>query len=180
MTSFKRWFGAGAIVLVALALVACPGMLPKPQGAMPALDFAHGAAAETVSNLGRFFTQADDATYSATSSKESVATVSVSGTTLTVTPKVQPEGTTGTTTVTVTATARNGTDTADQSFKVTVMGPAPPPENKPPTARTISTVALNLEDRTSKAIDLSGYFTDPEGDALTYTATSGNDAVRDG
>ena len=63
-----------------------------------------------------------------------------------------------------------------QTFSVEVEGL---PVNQPPSARTINNVPLNLsdDDKKTKAIDLSKYFTDPEGDTLEYTAASGNDAV---
>ena len=126
MRTFKRWFGAGAVVLLALALVACPAMVPKIKGSIPDMEFEPGAkAVQTVTNLGQFFDQVDSSTtYSAASSNKAVATAEASGTTLTVTP-VGP----GSARVTVTAT--KGRDSADQGFNVTVQKwPAPAVANE--------------------------------------------------
>jgi len=175
MTSFKRWFGAGAIVLAALALIACPAMVPKPSGhiADMTFDFADIGDTREVKDLGRFFSEDDRATYSAVSDKEAVATASVADTTLTVTAKGAGEAT-----VTVTATAANGRDTATQSFKVTVNpkpDPPPPPVNHAPSVRTIPDISL--QEGATKDRTLSRYYTDPEGDSLSYTAESSADAV---
>ena len=168
MTSFKRWLGAGAIVLVALALVACPSLVPKATGSIPAMSFAHGDTdARTVSDLGKYFAEDDNATYSAASDNEAVATASVDDTTLTVTPKGP-----GTATVTVTATASNGRDTAAQTFTVTV---ASPPANNAPEMRTINNVSLDVG--ASRPVDLSDYASDADGDTLVYGAQSLNPAV---
>ena len=96
------------------------------------------------------------------------ATAELSGSTVTITAVAEGDAE-------ITVSAKDATnDAVSQTFSVEVEGL---PENKPPTVRTIGTVSLNLEDKTSKAIDLSEYFTDPEGDTLEYTAASGNDAV---
>ena len=129
MTSFKRWFGAGAIVLVALALVACPALVPEPVGKITPMTFTVGDAAQTISDIGDLFTNVNDRTeYKAASDDEAVAKASTTGTTLTVTPGTKV----GSATVTVTATLDNGRS-ATTSFMVTVKAaPLPPPVVPPP------------------------------------------------
>ena len=170
MTSFKRWLGAGAIVLVALALVACPALVPKATGSIPAMSFAHDdTTAQTVA-LGSYFDDSRDATYAATSSAPTVATVSVDNAkdTLTVTPKGA-----GTTTITVTATSSTGRDSATQTFTVTVASPPPPRVNNAPEMRTISNLILNVGDQVP--INLMDYASDAdEGDTLVFGADSLN------
>ena len=56
MTSFKRWLGAGAIVLVALALVACPALVPEPVGKITPMTLTVGDAAQTVTDVDDLFT----------------------------------------------------------------------------------------------------------------------------
>lgn len=173
MTSFKRWLGAGAIVLVALALVACPAMVPKATGSIPAMSFAHDDMTARTVALGSFFADDDNATYKAESSKPAVATVSVKDATLTVTPKGA-----GTTTVTVTATSSTGRDSATQTFAVTVASPPtppPPPANNAPEMRTIVNVSLDVG--ASTPVDLADYASDADGDTLVYGAQSLNPAV---
>ena len=171
MTSFKRWLGAGAIVLVALALVACPAMVPKATGSIPAMSFAHDDTDARTVALGSFFADDDNATYKAESSKPAVATVSVKDATLTVTPKGA-----GTATVTVTATSSTGRDSATQSFAVTVASPPTPPRNNPPAIRTVIQ-AMSVQVGSMTPLTLSDYYLDLENDALTYTATSHNPMV---
>ena len=175
MTSFKRWFGAGAIVLVALALVACPSMVPKATGQIGDITFEHDAtAAKTVTDLGRFFNEDQNATYSATSSDKAVATATVADGTSTLT--VTPVGA-GTATVTVTATASNGKDTADQTFTVTVKEAPEPvtPVDNPPVARTIPDVSVQTDAMTT--LTLSKYYVIDDLDPVTYTAESSDDSV---
>ena len=182
MTSFKRWFGAGAIVLVALALVACPALVPEPVGKITPMTFTVGDAAQTISDVDDLFTNVNDRTdYKAASDKVGVATASITGTTLTVTPVAE-----GTATVTITATLDNG-KTASTSFMVTVKAapvePPPPvtpdPDNNQP--RLIQDELDDIDDLKyghPQTIDLRPLFTDDEGDTVTFDGTtSSNPAV---
>ncbi len=169
MTSFKRWLGAGAIVLVALALIACPGVLPTISKEIGDMDFVYAdiaaKKAQTVTSLGDYFNVRDDATFKHRSSDPNVVKTSESGSTL----KVTPIGS-GTANVTVTATDRDGS--VEQTFKATVKKKVieVPVVNQKPNVRTIGRVALDVGE--TETVDLSEYFTDPEDDELTYTAES--------
>ncbi len=107
----------------------------------------------------------DSLTYSATSSNTSVATTSMSGATLTVSPVGG-----GTATITITATDPGGLS-ATSSFSVTVIQP-----NRAPT--TVGTIPDQTLDGRGfiGSVDVSGYFSDADGDSLTYTATSADTA----
>ena len=175
MTSFKRWFGAGAIVLVALALVACPALVPDPVGKITPMTLTVGDAAQTVTDVDDLFTNTDDrSTFVAKSVPETVATASISGTTLTVTPVAE-----GKATVTITATLSNG-KTATTSFMVTVKPkPADPPppvvdtqNDGPRMFRDLPDLNDLKVDVTPDPIDLSMHFRDDEGDDITYGAVA--------
>ena len=106
----------------------------------------------------------DDLTYVATSSDETVATVAVADSVVTVTPLSR-----GTTTVTVTATdVENGS--ATQTFEVTVA-------NRPPElVGRLAALSLRVEDG-DETVDVSGAFTDPDNDDLTFAARSSNETA---
>ena len=169
---------------LAVAMVACQGATPKEKtpvvlGGMTLSDMSFSnfvagtdtAAARTVTLTSSHF-RGTNLKYTATSSKPSVATATVSGSTVTVTPKGAGNATV---TVIATATADDEEGTQSLSFTVTVTGPEEPPANNPPTVRTISSVSLEVAE--TEPITLSEYFTDPEGDDLTYTADSSNVAI---
>ena len=136
MRTFKRWSVAGAIALVALALVACPAMVPKVTDDIPDMQFSvaelDAGTAKTVT-LANHFEVDRDAQYKATSADTAVATATEANGILTVTPKGS-----GTTNVTVEA-SRGGNDPVSQAFSVTVAkrpDPVLPPANIPPVVRT--------------------------------------------
>ena len=101
--------------------------------------------------------------YSATSSEPTRATVAVSGSAITVTGVAA-----GRTTVTVRAEDPGGL-WARQSFEVLV------PNRAPVAAGTIEDREVYVGD--TVALDVAGYFTDPDGDTLTYAAVSA-DSIR--
>ena len=109
-----------------------------------------------------FFTDPDgDAlTYSANSTNTSVATVSVEGSVV-----VAAAVGVGSTTLTVTATDPDGL-TGSLSVPVAVE------PNRPPEATVDSIPLQTIEERDSVTVRASSYFTDPNGDALTYAAES--------
>ena len=109
----------------------------------------------------------DRLTYGVRSSAPAVATVALSGSRLSVRPVA-----TGTATITVTATDPGGLS-ATQAFVVTVS----PPANRPPEpVGTLAPVTIGL-DESAVTVEVSGGFRDPDGDALTYAATSSAPAV---
>ena len=105
----------------------------------------------------------DTLTFIAASSDETKATASLSGdSTLMVTPKAR-----GRATITVTADDGNG-GTAEDTFTVTVKA-------APGVASAIGDVT-GLEAGATQEVSLAGVFSDADGDSLTITATSSDDA----
>ena len=102
-------------------------------------------------------------TFTASSSATGVATVSVSESTVTITGV---DG--GTATITVTAADPDGL-TVSQSFSVTAGNSAPT------TVGTIPDQTLTLGG--TGTVNLASYFSDPNGDTLTFTASSSNTDV---
>ena len=125
------------------------------------------AGSSVVVDLSKHFSEpdGDELRFSASSSDIAVATASVDGDTLTILG-VAP----GAATVTVTASDPGGLS-AQQAVAVAVT-----PANRPPRAEgTIPLQHLAVGD--SVALDASRYFSDPDGDALAYTAESSDEAV---
>ena len=103
-------------------------------------------------------------TYTATSSNTSKATVSLSDATLTITGVAA-----GWSTIRVKATSSNNAS-ATQTFSVTVYS------NRAPTA--VGTIPnISVAQVWEEQVDVSGYFSDPDGNALTYTASSSDDTI---
>jgi len=107
----------------------------------------------------------DDLTFAAASSDTAVATASVSGSTLTVMAVTE-----GSATVTVSATDP-GDLSAEFAFTVTVEQPNRAPE----VAESIDAQTLNVGDTVRLVVSM--YFTDPDGDELTYEAVSSDTGV---
>jgi uncharacterized protein YjdB len=107
----------------------------------------------------------DELTYTAESSDAAVLTASVSGSSLTATAVAA-----GTATVTVTAADPDGL-TATQSAAVTVEAANQAPE----AVETIPSQSLTEGDEVT--VDVSPFFSDPDGDELTYAAESSDAAV---
>ena len=121
-----------------------------------------GTGTATVDVSGYFSGPVDDTlTYSATSSSSSAATVSLSEATLTITGVAA-----GSSTIRVTATSSSNTS-ATQSFSVTVYS------NRSPT--TVGTIpAMEIINSGYDSFNVADYFSDPDGNTLTYTASSSN------
>ena len=126
----------------------------------------------------------DDLTITAVSSDDAVATVAVAsdGSSLTVTAKSR-----GTATITVTARDSDG-NTVSDVFEVSVVQ-APEPEDDPPadgeTSGGAPTVVsplsdVSLEGGEYRELSLSGVFTGPDGDDLSFTVASSNYPVATG
>ena len=174
----------GIVIAVALlvALAACQQAVepkpPEPQtpvavGTISAATLTVGAAPTSIDVAG-YFNDPDDQTltYSAQSSDHAVATASAVGSTVTVTAVAQ-----GSATITVTATDEDNLS-AIQTFNVTV-NPASPPEpteQAPVAVGTIGSRTLTVG-ATPTSIDVAGYFNDPDGQTLTYSARSSDLAI---
>ncbi len=143
---------------------------PVAVGTLPSLSIGVASAPVTV-DVARAFRDADGdpLTYGARSSAASIAAVSLSGSRVTVTPVSA-----GTAMVTVTATDVGGSNTtATQTFAVTV-GPA---SNRPPRAvGGLASVTVGV-DTGSVSIEVAGAFRDPDGDPLTFGASSSAPSV---
>ena len=107
----------------------------------------------------------DALTYTAASSDAGVASVSVSGSDVTVTGVAA-----GSATVTVSATDPGGL-AASQAVSITVGAG----NRAPIAAGTVPAQTVNVGGTVT--VDASSYFSDPDGDALTYTAASSDDGV---
>ena len=135
-----------------------PPSAPAPVGSIPAQVVGVG---ETVAlDVSAYFTDADgDAlAYAASSSVAGVVSVSVSGATVSIAGVAK-----GTADVTVTARDPAGL-TATQTFAVTVPNQGPEP------AGSIPDQTIQVGE--TAALDVSVYFTDADGDALAYGASS--------
>ena len=132
---------------------------PQREGTVPAQSIDAGEAATV--DAASYFSDpdGDQLSYAATSSNSTVATVSRQGSQVTITG-VAP----GTATVTVTASDTDGAS-ATQDVAVTVTGQQ---DNRPP--ETLGDIPVHfLEAGESVPLDLSSHFSDPDGDALTYS-----------
>ncbi|MDE2873073.1 MAG: Ig-like domain-containing protein, partial [Gemmatimonadota bacterium] len=143
--------------------VTVPNRAPEAVGRMPDAETFVGESVEVA--LADHFSDPDgDAlAYAATSADEGVATVGVTGSTLRVAGVGQ-----GVATVTVTATDPGGLS-AEQEFPVTVPNRAPEAVGEIADAETF--VGESVE------VALADHFSDPDGDALAYAATSADEGV---
>ena len=150
--------GLSATQDAAVAVVR-PNAAPTPVGTIDTVTVNEGASVELV--VSGYFTDPDgDAlAYAAASSDDEVATASMSDSTLTI---AGVRG--GTATVTVTATDPGGLS-AEQEAVVRV-NQAPVPADTLPGHDMMRGKAVVL--------DVAAYFSDPDGDALTYAATTSN------
>ena len=137
------------------------GRAPEPVGSIPA-DTIIAAGDSLTVNAAAYFTDPDEdpLTYSAVSADSTVAKVTVADSTLTVVGVGKDS-----VAITVTATDPDGLS-AQQTFVVTVL-------NQPPNA-VGSMPALSIVGSAVVLRNPAGYFTDPDGDALTYSASSDN------
>ena len=144
-------------------VVTVPNRAPIAVGSIEARTVEIGQSATL--DLSGFFEDADgdDLAYSVSSSDETLIAASAEGAAATVEALAK-----GTAVVTVTATDTEGL-TATQAFAVTVP-------NQPPLA-TGSIEGRTIEVDETASLDLPTYFTDPDGDGLTYSAVISDGAV---
>ena len=109
----------------------------------------------------------DSLSYSVVSTDTRVATVSISNSTLTITPVAK-----GTTTVMIMVQDTDGL-TITRNVTVTVN---PAPNRAPVIVETIDPFTLTAG-TSPTTIDMAAHFSDPDGDALTYTAVSADTRV---
>ena len=135
---------------------------PMPEGSIDTVTVAEGESTTLV--VSGYFSDADgDALgYEASSSNEDIATASVADSTVTVSGQAA-----GTATLTITATDPHGAS-AMQQATVAVKTP-PMADSVPPTHDMV--VGNHVE------LDFSTFFTDADGDELTYTAVTSDAAV---
>ena len=149
---------------------------PVANGTIPNGTAAIGVDTYAV-DLNSYFTDANNDTLTYTfeadwSTPDTIATVALSGSTLTVTPV-----SVGTVTITVTATDPQN-QTATQTYSVSVTQP-----NRAPTAvGTIPDQKLKIATNKSPSespdtISLGQYFNDEDGDTLTYVTTATNQSI---
>ena len=140
-----------------------PNRSPDAVGTIP--DQTVEVSETATLDATRYFTDPDgDAlTYTARSSNTRVARVLVSGSTITITAVAK-----GRTTVTIMATDPEGLE-ATQTFQSMV------PNRSPEAVGTIPDQTVEVNE--TATLDATRYFTDPDGDALTYTARSSNTGV---
>ena len=143
--------------------VALPNRAPVAIGTIPSQTVTVGET--TTVNLGNYFSDPDGEmlSYTGTSSDTTKATVSVSGATLTITPAALKSK--GTATITVTASDAGGL-TATQTFTVNVVLP----NRAPDVVGTIPSQTVTVGETTT--VNLGNYFSDPDGEMLSYTGTS--------
>ena len=140
-----------------------PNRPPVVAQAIPAQALVVGESATLDLSVHFDDPDGDALQFSATSADEAVATVGVSGHTLTIRAVRQ-----GATAVTVTATDPEGLSVS-QSVAVEVV-------NRPPVVvQAIAAQALVVGE--SVTLDLSVHFADPDGDTLEYTAESADSGV---
>lgn len=154
--------------LFLIALTACqdpvpPNQAPVSTTPIPDQELVRGDRIQIPMSSHFSDPDGDPLTYTATSSNAEVAALSVSGSTVTVAADAQ-----GTATATITATDPGGLS-ASQDFLVTI------PNRSPEVAAPISVERIGNGEPVT--LDMSLYFTDPDGDPLAYTAVSSDSAV---
>ena len=136
---------------------------PQIAQVIPAQRVVVGRAAVTL-DLGDYFSDPDGdmLTYAAVSSDTAAATVSVAGDVLTITPVAVGSAT-------VTVTASDATRSAAQQVVVTVAA-----NRSPALVNSLPDRALGAS---AKTYALPPFFSDPDGDELTYSVVSSDTAV---
>ena len=177
MGQVRSWrsfaFAATAPVSAVLLTVACgdgptepaptPNRPPLPNGTIPVEVVAIGETAEV--DVSPYFVDpdGDTLTYSAVISDPATASIAVANGVVTIVAAAQGEAT-----VTVTGTDPGGLS-AQQEFAVIV------PNRGPEVTGAIPADTIFLGDTAS--LDVSGYFIDPDGDALTFAAETSDATV---
>ena len=125
-------------------------------------DLVENGSPQTV-EVATHFSDTDALTFTATSGDNAIATVTVMGSVVTITPVAV-----GTTTITVTATDTAG-QTVEQTFSVTVINPVPTATD------AIDNITDLVENGRPQTVEVATHFSDT--DALTFTVASDNTAI---
>lgn len=143
--------------------VMVPNRAPLAVGEIESRELRAGESGSV--NVSSYFSEPDGQTltYAMSVSDESVLAISAAGAAVTFEARAK-----GFATVTATATDPGGL-TAVQSFVVTV------PNRTPGAVGSMEPQTVEVDG--AAGIDVSGYFADPDGDDLVYTATSSDPAV---
>ena len=153
---------------VTVTVNSAPNLAPVVVEAIAPLTLTAGTSATTIDMAAHFSDpNGDPLTYTAVSADTRVATVSVSNSTLTLTPLAE-----GTTTVLIMVRDTGGL-TITRNFRVTVN---PAPNTAPVAVRPVGPITLTVGEAVT-TVNLSTHFSDPEGDPLSYTAVSTNTRV---
>ena len=160
--------GLTAFQTIDITVVPVPNRAPVPIGLIDPITLVANDSATAIDISGYFSDPDNDLLiYSAVSTHTRVATVNVSDITLTITPV-----TAGTATVIIIVQDAKGL-TATRNVTVMVN---PAPNRAPAVEQAISPVTL-VANEGATAIDISGYFSDPDNDPLTYTAVSTSPSI---
>ena len=135
---------------------------PNAIGTLPPRTLSENDARITV-DVAAYFNDPDNTalTYTAVSDNPAVVTAEISGSEMTITPV-------GAGNATVSVTANDGALTATQTLSVTVV--AAPTENAAPLSVGVIPAQLLTLDGEAVTVDFSAYFSDANGDTLTYAA----------
>ena len=151
--------------------VTVPNREPTVERALPAQVLAQGQSATVDVSTAFIDPDGDPLAFRAASSDTAVVRASVAGAGVTLEARRR-----GTVTVTVTARDAHGGE-ASQSFGVTVEHvPPPPPTNRAP---VVTSAMPDLSAAEGDTLSVAGghYFSDPDGDDLSFTGTSSNPSV---
>ena len=151
------------------ATVVQPNRAPVTVGTIPDQTINLGGASITI-DAAPYFSDADGDALTYTVSDSDLANQKI-GISLTSDGKVTIGATLQTGTVTVRVHAADSSAFATQTFTVTVA-----PASRAPTANGTIPDSTKKAGHSAYSVDLSGYFTDADGDTLTYTAVSSDTA----
>ena len=152
------------------ATVVKPNRAPVTVGTIPDQKVYLGGVSITI-DAAPYFSDADGDALTYTVSDSDLANQKI-GISLTSGGQVTIGATLQTGTVTVRVYAADASAFATQTFTVTVA-----PAGRAPTAKGTISDSTKKVGHSAYSVDLSGYFTDADGDTLTYTAVSSDTAI---
>ena len=158
------------------ATVATGNLAPETVGEIAAQTVKVGAMATL--NAADYFSDpnGDTLTYTAASSDEAVAGVTVDGATVTITGAAE-----GMANLTVTATDPDGLSASQEAEVTVVANQSPEISDTIPVYDllfiTDSTDMTMVDTLTRVVLDMADYFSDPDGDELTYTASTSDETI---